>query len=41
MARPATTTVALPRWVVALLVAACAVCLVAVAFLLGRVTDVP
>jgi hypothetical protein len=32
------TTVALPRWVVALLVAACAVCLVAVAFLLGRVT---
>ena len=29
---------ALPRWVVALLVAACAVCLVAVAFLLGRVT---
>jgi hypothetical protein len=30
--------VALPRWVVALLVAACAVCLVAVAFLLGRVT---
>ena len=38
MARPATTTVALPRWVVALLVAACSVCLVAVAFLLGRVT---
>jgi hypothetical protein len=38
MARPASTTVALPRWVVALLVAACAVCLVAVAFLLGRVT---
>jgi hypothetical protein len=38
MARPASTTVALPRWVVALLVTACAVCLVAVAFLLGRVT---
>ena len=38
MARPASTTVALPRWVVALLVAACAVCLLAVAFLLGRVT---
>jgi hypothetical protein len=32
------STVALPRWVVALLVAACAVGLVAVAFLLGRVT---
>jgi hypothetical protein len=27
MARPASRTVALPRWVVALLVAACAVCL--------------
>ena len=38
MVRPASTTVALPRWVVGLLVAACAVCLVAVAFLLGRVT---
>ena len=35
--RPA-STVALPRWVVGLLVGACAVCLVAVAFLLGRVT---
>ena len=32
------STVALPRWVVGLLVGACAVCLVAVAFLLGRVT---
>jgi hypothetical protein len=32
------TIMALPRWVVALLVAACAVCLVVVAFLLGRVT---
>lgn len=35
--RPA-PTVALPRWVLGLLVGACAVCLVAVAFLLGRVT---
>jgi len=32
------STVALPRWVVGLLVGACAVCLLAVAFLLGRVT---
>jgi hypothetical protein len=32
------STVALPRWVVALLVGACAVCLLAVAFLLGRLT---
>jgi hypothetical protein len=32
------STVALPRWVVGLLVGACAVCVVAVAFLLGRVT---
>ena len=31
-------TVSLPRWVVGLLVGACAACLVAVAFLLGRVT---
>jgi hypothetical protein len=34
----ASSTVVLPRWVVLLLVGACAVCLVAVAFLLGRVT---
>lgn len=32
------STVALPRWVVGLLVGACAVCVVAVAFLFGRVT---
>ena len=32
------STVALPRWVLGLLVGACAVCVVAVAFLLGRVT---
>jgi hypothetical protein len=32
------STVALPRWVVGLLVAACVACLVAVAFLLGRLT---
>lgn len=32
------STVALPRWVVGLLGGACVVCLVAVAFLLGRVT---
>jgi hypothetical protein len=32
------STVALPRWVFGLLVGACAVCVVAVAFLLGRVT---
>jgi hypothetical protein len=32
------STVALPRWVLGLLIGACAVCLVAVAFLLGRVT---
>jgi len=36
--RPASTTVALPRWAIGLLVGSCAVCLVAVAFLLGRVT---
>ena len=35
------STVALPRWVVATLVGACALCLVAVAFLLGRVTAPP
>jgi len=34
------STVALPRWLVGLLVGASAVCLVAVAFLLGRVTAV-
>ena len=32
------STVALPRWIVGLLVGACVVCVVAVAFLLGRVT---
>ena len=32
------SSVALPRWVVVLLVGACAACLIAVAFLLGRVT---
>lgn len=32
------STVALPRWVVGLLVGACVVCVVAVAFLLGRAT---
>ena len=32
------STIALPRWVVGLLVGVCAVCVVAVAFLLGRVT---
>jgi len=36
-----TSAVALPRWVVGLLVGACGVCLVAVAFLLGRVTAPP
>ena len=35
---PASSTVALPRWVVGLLVGACAACLLAIAFLLGRVT---
>jgi hypothetical protein len=34
----ASSTVALPRWVVGLLVGACVVCLIAVAFLLGRVS---
>ena len=32
------STVALPRWVLGLLLGTCAVCVVAVAFLLGRVT---
>jgi len=36
--REASPTVALPRWVLGLLLAACAVCLLAVAFLVGRVT---
>jgi hypothetical protein len=37
----ASSAVALPRWVLVLLVGACAACLITVAFLLGRVTAKP